>query len=320
MEGLRWRPFLPLMRAVRLTLDGDVDSVASAVVVALGGRVLFVDDLHWADGPTLDVLGLLVRTVPVVVTSRPGGDHVPWSDRLERVELGPLPVGVSRRLARRLHPELPKSDVDRLVTLAGGNPLLLEHLVGEGVTTPTLRAALAGRLEALGSGARDSIMEIAVYGRPIEVAYVGVPVDDLPPQLVDVGDGMVAFRHPSLSESVLESLDAAERARVHVRLARRLPPAAAAEHFLAGGDLVAAARCAREGLVGVTDPVVRAHLLSIAADATGDDPLRIQAAAACTRVGDCESRAASRVGGDERRSARRRRGCAPAVAGALVRR
>jgi DNA-binding CsgD family transcriptional regulator/tetratricopeptide (TPR) repeat protein len=289
VAGLRWRPFLPLMRAVGLTLDGDVDSVASAVVVALRGRVLFVDDLQWADGPTLDVLGLMVRTVQVVVTCRPGGDAAPWVDRLERLEIGALPAGASRRLACRLHPELPKSDLDRLVALAGGNPLLLEHLARDGVTTPTLRAALAGRLAALGSAARDSIIEIAVHGRPIELAYVGIPVDDLPSQLVDIADGMVALRHPKLAETVFEWLDPAERTRVHVRLARRLPPAAAAEHFLAGGDLVAAARCATEGLIGITDLVVRAHLLSIAADAAGDGTLRIEAAAACTSVGDYES-------------------------------
>ncbi len=286
VAGLRWRPFFPLMRAVGQRLDGDVETVASTVSVALDHRVLFVDDLHWADPATVDVLGLLVDRVPVVMTCRPKLEPTAWADRVELVEVAPLSTALSRRLARRLHPELATADMDRLLTAAAGNPLLIENLARDGVTTPTLRAAMGSRLQDLDGTVRDAIAELAAFGRPIALDLLDVTAPELPAGLVEVTGGEVFLHHPLLGDAALESLNASERADVHLRLAGRLPPADAAEHFLVGGDRDAAHRCANAALDDADDPALRAHLLSIAADASGDDALRNQAAAALVKAGD----------------------------------
>jgi hypothetical protein len=222
VAGLRWRPYLPLMRAADQHLDGDAETVASTISVAIGGRVLFVDDLHWADAATIDVLELLIDRVPVVMTCRPKSAPQ-WSDQVEIIEVGPLSRSDARRLARRLHPELDRDDLDRLLAAAAGNPLLLENLARDGTTTPTLRAAMATRLHDLSGPVRDAIAELATHGLPLDLALLDVTADELPAGLVEVQGGQARLRHLLLGDAALESLNAAERAEVHLRLAARLP-------------------------------------------------------------------------------------------------
>ena len=52
LVGLRWKPYLPLSSALGSDLRGDPESVAAEAQRLLGDRILFVDDLQWADQGT----------------------------------------------------------------------------------------------------------------------------------------------------------------------------------------------------------------------------------------------------------------------------
>ena len=285
VTGLTSRPFVPLMRAVGTTLAGDIETVASAVLIGLAGRVLWIDDVHWADRATVEVVRLLRGRVPIVVTARPEVDEA-WSAGACRIEIGPLSQSASKRLARQLHPRMTDAELDRLVDVAHGNPLLLHHLATDDVTSPTLRAAMEVRLAALPDAVRDAVVELAVHAGPLAADRLAVPLADMPAGLVELVDGRIALQHALLADAALEPLTAAELARVHRTLADRLVPEDAAAHHLAGGDRDAAARCARAALLRPSDPGARCELLAIAAEAEDDDATRVEAAAASITAGD----------------------------------
>ncbi len=192
VTGLTRRPLVPLMRAVGATLAGDVEAVASAVLIGLGGRVLWIDDVHWADRATVDVVRMLRGRVPIVVTGRPEVDDE-WSLGACRIEIGPLRRSASKRLARQLHPRMTDAQLDRLVDVAGGNPLLLHHLAADDVTSPTLRAAIEVRLAALPDAVRDAVVELAVHAAPLATDRLAVPLADMPAGLVELVDGRIAL-------------------------------------------------------------------------------------------------------------------------------
>ena len=84
---------------------GAPADVAADVAAELSGRTLVVEDAHWADTGTLDVLALLVGRVPLVVTSRSalGLERDP---AVALLEVPPLDDGAAADLARQLHPPL----------------------------------------------------------------------------------------------------------------------------------------------------------------------------------------------------------------------
>jgi DNA-binding CsgD family transcriptional regulator len=284
LDSLRWKPYLPLSLAIGDELRGDPETVASEVVRALDGRALFVDDLHWADLGTRRVLGLLAGHVALVVTSRP--DELPPWESLTVIDVEPLDDTSSRALARRLHPDLVSDEVDRLVASAGGVPLLLEQMTADGRATLTLRAAAAARLERMPPHVGDLVVELALLGRPVPLDLFEVQPAELPVGLVVQADERVNLVHSLLAEVALDSLDTSSRAAAHRRLARRLPDGEAAEHFLAAGDRAAATAAAERYLAVESDPVGRAHVLSIAAEAGGDPDRALAAAAALVEIGD----------------------------------
>ena len=139
--------------------------VAHCVCEAVGDAVLILDDLHWVDSATLSLLGRLVGRIRVLGAIRSGAEraadalHVSLDVGFECLELGAPPVAVARMLVAELHPTLSAADRDRVVD-GGGNPLLLEELVGAG--SPTLRASLLARLAPLPDAANDTIARLAL--------------------------------------------------------------------------------------------------------------------------------------------------------------
>jgi len=70
VQPLRWMPYLALQRACGFALGGSRTTVMDAAIAALGSRVLLLDDLHWADPDTLEILPELAHEVPVVASIR----------------------------------------------------------------------------------------------------------------------------------------------------------------------------------------------------------------------------------------------------------
>ncbi len=142
--------------------------------------VFVVDDLHWIDPSTLELLGLLVNHGPAtgiltILTTRPEF-AAPWGARSHttQVSLGRLPRARIEKLVAELAKgkPLPSEVVDQLVTKTDGVPLFVEELtkmvLESGLvreladrwelTAPlpslaipaTLRDSLAARLDRLG--------------------------------------------------------------------------------------------------------------------------------------------------------------------------
>ena len=116
--------------------------------------VIVIEDLHWIDTVSEEVLGKIVGSeaklrLLVLPTRRP--EYVPpWLDRtvVTKLHLEPLPVGDIRRLVQaRLGVEvLPETLVRQVAEKAEGNPLFAEEIVSFLTERGVLRA-VAGKVE-----------------------------------------------------------------------------------------------------------------------------------------------------------------------------
>ncbi|GAA1617261.1 LuxR family transcriptional regulator [Nonomuraea maheshkhaliensis] len=231
--------------------------------------VVFIEDLHWADAATRELLGFLARNltqpgVLLAITHRPPGP----ADG----QLGPLLAELSRRprtttlrlerldrhdVARQLAAILgtePAADaVRRVHARSDGNPLFVEALARAGERTPdSLRDLLLYGPRTLPGPARDLLRVTSVAGGRVAhrlLARVsgkdGAALDALLRELVDrsllltAGDGY-DFRHALIRHVVYEDLLPGERARLHARYAEALHGTGAhaelAAHAHAAGD------------------------------------------------------------------------------------
>jgi DNA-binding NarL/FixJ family response regulator len=253
------------------------EAVAGALGTMASGRtvVLFVEDVHWADQATRDLLGFLftrLRDEPVAILVSYRSDDLhrrhplrptlaQWSrlPAVERVHLAPLPPADVRALVREMHPgPVPESELGNIVSRADGNAFFAEELVaaseqyGDARQLPwQLADVLLVRLDRLGADARDVVRVAAVGGRRVNHELLST-VAGLGPHELDValreavdanileptpsGRGYT-FRHALLAEAVYDDLLPGERVRIHAAYA-----AALAER---GGNSAELARHAR---------------------------------------------------------------------------
>ena len=164
-------------------------------LTATSPLVLVLDDLHWADSASVELLGALLRRPPaaavlVALAVRPRQAPERLAAALERAHrAGTLPrveVGALTRVEAR---ELLGQTVDGAAATAlyeesGGNPfyleqlarsLAIEHTAGVSVLSPAdlevppaVAAALAGELALVSDGARLVLEGAAVAGDPFE--------------------------------------------------------------------------------------------------------------------------------------------------------
>jgi DNA-binding CsgD family transcriptional regulator/tetratricopeptide (TPR) repeat protein len=216
--------------------------------------VLVVEDVHWADRSTRDLLAFLVRNlrrerVLLVVTYRsddPGQQRLgPWLAELDRggpVQRLELPRLDRAQTAAQLTGILGAAPADDLVdgvfVRSEGNPFFSEELLaavrsGSRQLPATLRDLLRGRVDALSEPARQVLAVVAVAGRqvPHRLLATVAGLDD--GQLVEVLRGAVAsqllvtvptedgydVRHGLLREVIDADLLPGERTRLHTALA-----------------------------------------------------------------------------------------------------
>jgi DNA-binding NarL/FixJ family response regulator/tetratricopeptide (TPR) repeat protein len=234
--------------------------------------VLVIEDVHWADSASLDLVAFLVhnqRSEPLatIVTFRSdelSGQH-PVRERLaelerggraRRIDLEPLSA---EQVAEQVHDitgRAPAAAFSRALHDRGqGNPFFTEELLasGAGGELPgSLRDALLVRLRRLSARGREVVGMAAVAGRSVDhrllAAVAGMGEDELIGALRDavtqqvlISDGLAyTFRHALVREAVYADLVAGERAPVHAALARALT-----EHpALAGAAAISAAEIA----------------------------------------------------------------------------
>ncbi|WP_246083617.1 helix-turn-helix transcriptional regulator [Nonomuraea diastatica] len=231
--------------------------------------VVSIEDLHWADAATRELLGFLARNLTqagvfLTVTYRPPetGDGLlgPLLSELSRrprtttLRLDRLDrQGVGRQLAAILGAEPDPATVRRVHERSDGNPLFVEALARAGERTPdSLRTLLLYGPRSLPDPARELLRVASVAGGRVghrllaEVAgQDGAGLDALLRELVDrsllltAGDGY-DFRHALIRHVVYEDLLPGERARLHARYAEALRDSGAhaelAAHAYAAGD------------------------------------------------------------------------------------
>jgi DNA-binding CsgD family transcriptional regulator/tetratricopeptide (TPR) repeat protein len=217
--------------------------------------VLVVEDLHWADQSTRDLLAFLVHNlrherVLLVVTYRndePGqqrlGPYLAELDRggpVQRLELPRLDRAETAAQLTGILGAAPAVDlVDGVFARSEGNPFLTEELLesaraGFATLPTTVRDLLQGRIEALPEPARQVLRVAAVAGRqvshPLLAAVAGMDEGPLEGalreavayQLLVPREDGYQFRYALLREVVDAGLLPGERARLHAAYAHAL--------------------------------------------------------------------------------------------------
>jgi DNA-binding CsgD family transcriptional regulator len=231
-------PFLDIAEEAGGELETAVNEGAPAVVAALLGlarpgsaTIVVVEDVHWADEATLDVLRLLARKLgqaPLLVLATYRDDEV---DRVHplRVLLGELATlpQAERLTVPSLSPEAvaelagsAEVDADELHRLTGGNPFFVTEVLasGNGAIPPTVTDAVLARAARLSGEARAVLDAVAIAPPQADLwlleAIAGESMKGLDACL---GSGMlrperagVAFRH-ELARLALEASVAPQR-------------------------------------------------------------------------------------------------------------
>jgi len=233
--------------------------------------LLVVEDVHWADAATLELLGLAAThgaDLPVlsIYTTRPDKPLPDWlAENALVLDLAPLDAAAMKTLVEEAEAGLADETVRAIVARAEGVPLFGEELArcvtetGEIHIPPTLDALLAVRLQAAGP-ARRLAQLAATLGREFDRELLGqvaaLPTDVLAVQLsaleaarliVPAGGDRYRFRHALIREAAYFSLTKAERRETHRRIAdilsTRFPqrlcldPGEAARHLAVADDV-----------------------------------------------------------------------------------
>jgi DNA-binding CsgD family transcriptional regulator len=297
LATLRQVPGLPLSQAIRARLPTDDPSLAAEAVRArVAAGVLLVDDVHWADRFTLDLLPELGRTCRVLVTLRtPSPLSVGAVQQLHRaaarwLDLGPLSGEAAAALARSVFAGrgvAPTPDeLAAVLNRGGGNPLAIRLLATS--TEPEAGAVntIATTLAELPQPARTALAALGLLGRPADPALLGAGVGALTSAgLVTVlPDGRVAAAVRFIAEVAAGVLPGEQRRDLHGRLADLLADdGEAAAHLAAAGDHAGAAARAVRAAENAPTLGGRAELLLLAA--AHDETVRLAAAAAAADAG-----------------------------------
>ena len=260
---------LPADRALRLPPDElrrrQLAAMTNWTMAAARTQavVMAVEDIHWADPTTLDLLrGVAERgalaPLFVVITARPEF-RPPWGTRSHHstITLSPLDRHQVHQMVAELSARyaLPKDVVDGVTERTGGVPLFVEEVTrlllergeygGVQAIPPTLQQSLMARLDRLGS-AREIAQIGAVIGRDFPYtllrAVAGTEdqalqaaldrladadillVQGLPP------DSVYRFKHALIQDAAYENLLKSRRQALHRRVAELL------RDNTAGGD------------------------------------------------------------------------------------
>ena len=235
--------------------------------------MLVVEDVHWADEATLDVLRLIARRIAtarvlIVLSYR---DEVVDATHPLRVMLGELAPGLA--VARvRLGPltlegvaqlaEPYGVDADRLHRVTGGNPFFVTEVLasGEHEIPATVRDAVLARAARLTPPARRLLEAVSIVTPHAELWLVEAlsgEIDGRLDECIASGmlvseNGIVAFRHELARLALEESVTPARRLSLHRRALETLTSRSVGDHGLAriahhadaAGDRAAVLRCA----------------------------------------------------------------------------
>lgn len=225
-------------------------------LAAVGSRrqvVLAIEDLHWSDASTRDLLAFLahrrvgpwLRIVGTLRNDEPRSIVGPLLTELDRhggldaVDLEPLGPDAVREVIIAIRGEEPTDAVWRdVVARAGGNPFFVEELLASGSAehiglSPSLGEMLLTRLAPLPKRSLDVLRHMAVLGdrvrEPLLAAIIALdptalarglrPAVEAQVVTVDDATATYAFRHALVREALYADLLPGERTALHRRAA-----------------------------------------------------------------------------------------------------
>jgi class 3 adenylate cyclase/tetratricopeptide (TPR) repeat protein len=236
-----------------------------------GPMMLVVEDLHWADPTTVELLGRIVARIPdspvlAIFTFRAPFEP-PWNSGggIVEVPLRPLTSGEVVAMVAAVSSTAADDDLAaRVVAAADGVPLFVEEVIkmlggpdaSPGAPAPlqarpvvvpaTLRSLLTERLDRL-PDLRELIDAAAVLGREVsrdvldglvpmgpaelDAALAALIAEDVLRRVVDGAGTRYEFSHALLQEAAYESLVRRRRQALHLQVAEVL-----AERFMAGTE------------------------------------------------------------------------------------
>ena len=269
--------------------------------LATGAPLLWVvEDLHWADRSTRELLAFLatyLRSGRVLVVGSFRSDELhrrhplrgllaelARNRRVQRLELPRFTrTELAQQLAGLLGNQPPTPLVDDLYARSDGNPFFAEELLlaggDPGVLPPSLQEVLLTRVVRLGSGTQQLLRVAAAAGPGVTQPLLAAVADLDDQQLLEGlreavdqqllrpepggGEGYV-FRHALLAEAVYGELLAGERVSLHGALAGAL----------------------EAGLEGGGAPASRAARLAYHWAAAGDQPRALSASVAAAAAAE----------------------------------
>jgi len=278
------RPFGPLLDIAERTGGELAEALAQgakpheiAVILlrllrSSGHRIAIVEDIHWADEATLDVLRLIARKiepVPALVVASYRDDEL---DRLHplrlvvgemtsvpavsRLRLPPLSSVAVEALARPYG-----IDAAELYRKTGGNPFYVTEVLstGEAHVPPTVRDTVLARAARLRPRAQRLLECVSVVPTRVELPLLQVLASDayasldecLSSGMLEVEGDAAAFRHEIARLAVEEAIPGHRRRGLHRAVLSLLvetgtaDAARLAHHAEAAGDADAVLRYAQ---------------------------------------------------------------------------
>lgn len=254
----------PLTATLRAADDGaaTLDDVSAAVAAQLRTgpvTVLVIEDVHWADDSTLDVLRRLGRAVTelpalLVLSARDEAlvagtplhelvDDIPESSRLTPAPLSPAAV-------QALAGDRDGAAVHRLTR---GNPFYVAEVLaaGPGALPDGVADAVQSRVRQLGPESVAAVEQLAVLPQAVEEPLarelLGPRFAALGPArargIVEQRAGGLAFRHELARRAVVEGMAGLRRRELHlavIQVLRRAPRPDAerlVHHAVAASDI-----------------------------------------------------------------------------------
>ncbi len=250
-ESGREALFTALLRQLAAGAPGDL-------------TVIVVEDVHWADEATMDLLRFLgrrLRNAPVLLVVTYRDDSMAAGDPLRlalgdlassraarRVTLSPLSAAAVRILAGGTELE-----AAALCRLTGGNPFYVTEVVRSGLSEvpPTARDAVLARAARISTASRHVLQIAALIGTRVKPRLLQLAADCAPPDIDELlASGLLGedgtrlrFRHEIARLAVEQSVPGHRRTELHARILRALTglgdsdDAQLAFHADAAGDI-----------------------------------------------------------------------------------
>lgn len=239
-------PFRDMARSTAPALaaaisQGDRDAVLDAVMAELDDPlrsvVVVIEDIHWADDATLDVLRYLaprIASLGTLIAVSYRESEITPQHGLQRVlgalaGTGPhrLPLrGLSRHAVGQLSVGS-GLDVGRLMKLTDGNPFFVTEILAnpDDAVPSSVADAVMARVRQLDERTQDALAQLAVLPWDVEPWLIERLIDDATPVLaqaesrglIRVTAAATSFRHELARHAILDSLPRSVELALHTR-------------------------------------------------------------------------------------------------------